>query len=85
MIIPNEGYILVELKDEYSHIAVADQKYATKTRGVCISVGDIEHENWVGHLVYWESYKDDTKVNETQAFIKSEYVMGYQEEVNAAE
>lgn len=83
MVTPTKDYILVELKDEYEHIAVTEQKYDTKTKGVCKRVGDPEHKRWVGKVVYWESYKDDTKTTDGLAFIKTEFVMGYEGDTDA--
>lgn len=76
MVKPTKNYILVRLKGDYKHIIVEEKKYDTKTKGVCVSVGDPKNEDWVGKIVYWESYKDDTRIDDDLAFIKTEFVMG---------
>lgn len=69
---PLPGRILVELREKYQHVATAEQKYDTKTSGICLEysykVGDNErlaandirtlYTRIKGKLVFWEEYKD---------------------------
>lgn len=70
---PLPGRILVELREKYQHVATADQKYDTKTSGICIEAAavighpypamlasDVEtcYVSLKGKLVFWEEYKD---------------------------
>lgn len=74
--------VLVELQDKHSLIALTEQKYDTKTQGVCVVSND-EHPEWLNNKIHWESYKDDTTVRingKDYAAIKAEYVLFYEKE-----
>lgn len=70
---PLPGRILVELCDRYEHVATTEQKYDTRTSGICIDVGptpynlvgkvspdefDSAAQGLKGKRVFWEEYKD---------------------------
>ncbi len=38
---PLPGRILVELREKYEHVATAEQKYDTKTSGICVASASI--------------------------------------------
>lgn len=83
MLKPAHDCILVELKDQYKHIAITEKKYDTRTQGVCVAVGrDIDQPDLIGKLVFFESYKDDAIVERDDkrfAFIKADYVLGMED------
>lgn len=82
MLIPDNNNILVEIKGDYDLIEVTEQKYDTKTQGICIAVANPKHEKWIGKRVYFKSYEDDSKIDEdgkTLAFIEAKIVKGYKE------
>jgi co-chaperonin GroES (HSP10) len=79
MLIPARECILVELKNAYQNIETTDQKYETRTRGLCLAVGKDIEDDLVGSTVFFESYKDDALVErdgKKYAFIKAEYILG---------
>lgn len=79
MLQPENNNILVEIEGSYDLIATPDQKYDTKTKGICIAVANPKHKEWIGKQVYFKSYEDDTEVEEdgkTLAFIEAKYVKG---------
>lgn len=96
---PLPGHVLVELREKYEHVAVTEQKYDTKTSGICVAVGYVPREiaNDVvelepylpipGKRVFWEEYKDGAVIErdgKKYAFIKIEDLDGYEDdETNA--
>lgn len=80
MIKPDNDNILVELKGEYSLIEVTEkQGYLanTKTKGLCVAVSNPKQEKWIGKMVYFKSFEDDTIINEKFALIEAKVVKGY--------
>lgn len=80
MLKPTKKAILVELKEDYEHVVVTEQKYATRTKGVCIDSGVPEFEHLVGLVVYFPAYKDDAEATyqgRKYAFVETENILGY--------
>lgn len=82
---PLPGRVLVELPETYQNVVAPDQKYATKTSGICVAVArDAEpaHYELTGRLVFWEEYKDGATIErdgKKYAFIKIEDLDGYEQ------
>lgn len=86
---PAMGRMLVELRDQYAHVATTEGKYDTKTSGICVSVTNYPdvhsseyYQNLVGKLVFWEEYKDGATIErdgKRYAFIKLTDVDGWEE------
>ena len=81
-LVPINGNILVKLTESYANVAIPDQKYATKTSGIVISMdsGLKDATDLVGKKVYFESYKDDTNKEidgQKYSFIKYDEVKGF--------
>lgn len=89
---PLPGHVLVELRDTYEHIATTQQKYDTRTSGICISYvaylnNKAELDYWDKHdprnkRVFWEEYKDGAVIEregKKYAFIKLEDLTGYED------
>jgi hypothetical protein len=90
---PLPGRVLVEIKEKYA-VAQQDQKYDTKTSGVCIGVLFDNHaQEWnmadvdecylklKGKLVFWQEYKEGSIIErdgKKYAFIKIEDLDGYE-------
>jgi hypothetical protein len=90
---PLPGRILVELREKYAHVATTEQKYDTKTSGICIDYflpdnasDDLKHlfnDTVLMKLVFWEEYKDGAIIErdgKKYAFIKIEDLDGYEDE-----
>lgn len=45
---PLPGRILVELREKYEYVATTEQKYDTKTSGICVDFM-IDNRTWVVH------------------------------------
>lgn len=83
LIVMENDSILVALEDENSLIALTEQKYDTKTQGVCVAVSDEKYNKWLHKKVHWESYKDDASMplnGKRYAAIKTKYVLFYEKE-----
>jgi len=79
MLKPENKNILVEIKGDYDIIAVTDQKYDTKTQGICLEVADPSNKEWIGKRVFFKSYEDDTEIErdgKKLAFIEAKFVKG---------
>ena len=79
---PISGNILVEIREAFSDVVYADQKYDTKTQGICIAVGDKDLEILTNKLVYWRKYEDGEHIlrdGRTFAFIKVDALQGYED------
>lgn len=90
---PLPGRVLVEIREKYQNVATPDQKYDTKTSGICINVGypygnttrmesEIQYVSLVDKLVFWEEYKDGAIIErdgKKYAFIKIEDLDGYED------
>lgn len=79
MITPDNDNILVELRDEYTHIATTEKKYDTRTKGICVKAPE-KFERWLHKVVYFKSYEDDTVIEENgkrYALIEAKFVKGY--------
>lgn len=85
MLKPLPGRVLVEIREKYSHVATTEQKYDTKTSGICVAVGPPDHsyEKFIkNRLVFWEEYKDGATIErdgKKYAFIKIEDLDGYED------
>jgi co-chaperonin GroES (HSP10) len=69
---PLPGRVLVEIREKYSHVATTEQKYDTKTSGICIdwfapmghkdeesiAVLNTVYEHLPGKLVFWQEYRE---------------------------
>lgn len=80
----------MEIREKYSHVATTEQKYDTKTSGVCLKYAaekPIPQKNGVydyllGKLVFWEEYKNSAIIErdgKKYAFIKIEDLDGYED------
>lgn len=79
---PLPGRILVELREKYQHVATTEQKYDTKTSGICIDVPEERDSELKGKLIFWEEYKDGAVIerdSKKYAFIKIEDLDGYED------
>lgn len=92
---PLPGRVLVEIREKYAHVATTEQKYDTKTSGICVDIyfdnhlgewtmDDIEcsYLRVMGKLVFWEQYKDGAIIErdgKKYAFIKIEDLDGYED------
>lgn len=82
---PLPGRILVEIREKYSHTATLDQKYDTKTSGICLSeleTDGITRYELEGKLVFWQEYKEGAIIerdSKKYAFIKIEDLDGYED------
>lgn len=79
MLEPENNNILVEIKGEFSVIETPEQKYDTKTQGICLAVANPKHKGWIGKRVFFKSYEDDTIIERDDvklAFIEAKYVKG---------
>src|SRR5882762_2215074 len=92
---PLPGRVLVELREEYAHVAVTENKHDTKTSGICVSYNipgpfSIEAaDHWYKHVlnsvVFWDEYKQGKTIErdgKKYAFIRIEDVDGYEEAVD---
>ena len=52
-LIPLQGNILVEIREAFDNVVYVEEKYDTKTQGLCVAVGDKELEHLVGKRVFW--------------------------------
>lgn len=78
--VPINDCVLVELTEDY--IATPDKAYDTKTSGMVRSVCNEDHEYLLRHRVFFDEFKDGTKVNydgKTYAFIKYKEIRGYEQ------
>jgi len=91
---PLPGRILVELNEKYEHVATTEQKYDTRTSGICISLNIVKlssmdakemsdmYSPLIGRRVFWEEYKDGAVIErdgKKYAFIKVEDLDGYED------
>ena len=83
------GYVLVELTEEYEGVFTVEKKYDTKTSGIVVKqTNKVEGAiNGVpmleGKKVYFEGFKDDSQVKENDkiyAFIDIKDIRGYKGE-----
>lgn len=70
---PLPGHALIEIREKYEHVATTEQKYETRTSGICIEIvavsgypfAEMMESDQVkaympirGKIVYWQEYKD---------------------------
>lgn len=83
-LVPMNGYVLVELTEEWEGVYTPDKKYDTKTSGNVIKVAeDNGFDHLMGKKVYFEGFKDDSQVKEDDkvyAFIDTKDIRGYKGE-----
>lgn len=91
-LMPLPGRVLVELREKYTHVATTEQKYDTKTSGICIGVNapanwnkdkrlDYPH-SMINLVVFWEEYKNSEPIErdgKKYAFVKIEDLDGYED------
>lgn len=80
MLKPTKKALLVEPQEDYAHVVVTEQKYATKTKGLCLTSGDDEYKYLEGKIVYFPAYKDDAEAEvngKKYVFIEIKNVLGY--------
>lgn len=82
---PINGCVVVELQEQFEHVATPDKQFSTKTNGIVLVVpkSDEENQYLVGKRVYFEEFRDGTQVKEDgkeYAFIKLEDIRGYSEQ-----
>lgn len=79
-LVPIEGYVLVELSNEFAIIETPDKPYSTRTSGTVVKISDDNDNFYLGKRVFFEEYKDGISAGENLAFIKTKYIAGYQVE-----
>lgn len=95
MLKPLPGRVLVEIREQYNHVAVTQQKYDTRTSGVVVEMAYLwkkddpltQDEIQIfypkpGQLVFWEEYKDGAVIERNgkkYAFIKIDDLDGYED------
>lgn len=84
---PLPGHALVELREEYEHLATAEKKYDTRTSGILKKINVTpnfkEADFVINTRVFWEEYKDGKMIErdgKKYAFIKIEDLTGYEDE-----
>ena len=80
-LIPNKQSALVELINKYEGIATLEGKYNDRISGMCLSVGDKEHNYLVGKTLFWEEFKAGEVIEREGkkfCFILLEDVRGYE-------
>lgn len=89
---PLPGHVLVELRDKYTVVKTADEKYDTRSNGICqmctLAVSmppedSVFYRSLEDKLVFWEEYKTGeiiTRDGKDYAFIKTEDLTGYEDE-----
>ena len=85
MLKPINGYVLIELVDKYRYASTPEGQYDTKTSGYVRSISGVTGDgNLVSDkLVWFESYKDDTKIerdDKTYTFVKFEEIKGFEQD-----
>lgn len=81
---PLTGNILVEIRESFDDVVYIEKEHDTKTKGLCIAVGDDSLSNIVNKTVYWRKYEDGEHIildNKEYAFISSDnkILQGYEE------
>lgn len=91
---PLPGRVLVEIREKYAHVAMTEQKYDTKTSGICLKFYRVFkseddnptlhnlYDNLPGKLVFWQEYKEGQIIErdgKKYAFIKIEDLDGYED------
>ena len=82
-LIPLQGNILVEIREAFDNVVYVDEKYDTKTQGLCVAVGDKDLEHLIGKRVFWRKYEDGEHIfidNSAFAFIETKALQGYEDE-----
>lgn len=85
ILIPINGCVLVELKDNLEYIDLPDKQFNTKQSGIVRNV-DSQSEDYhylIEKTVYFEEYRDSAQVevdDKKYAFIKIEDIRGYASE-----
>ena len=87
MLRPINGYVLVELLEQYKYAATPEVQYATKTSGYVRKVWDDTHKanSLLNRRVWFKSYEDDVKIEQedkTYTFIKFRDIKGYEDDEN---
>jgi len=83
---PLPGHALVELREKYGEIATTEQKYDTRTSGICLKINSYSPEDFdhlLGSLVFWEEYKDGAVIErdgKRYAFIKIADLTGWEDD-----
>jgi len=80
-LIPLTGNILVEIREAFDNVVYVDEKYDTKTQGICIDVADKDLQHIVGKRVFWRKYEDGehiTQGDKLYAFIETKALQGYE-------
>lgn len=81
---PLKGNILVEIRESFDNVIYVDEKFDTKTQGVCIAVGDEDNQFLVGKRVYWRKYEDGEHIlsnDKVYAFIETKALQGYESDI----
>lgn len=88
---PLPGRVLVEIRERYSNVATTEQKYDTKTSGICVNICYEPQSlrsltkttpNILGKMVYWQEYKDGQileRDGKKYTFIKIEDLDGFED------
>lgn len=86
---PLGARVLVELAEQYEHLATTEGKYDTKTSGICVAVGADDWPEWqqlVGQRIFWKAYDEGEHIKrdgKKYAFIKMEAIDGWETDQTA--
>lgn len=79
---PLKGNVLVQIREKFDNVVYVDEKFDTKTQGICVAVGDKELEFLIGKRVYWRKYEDGEHIlmgDDSFAFIETKALQGYED------
>lgn len=79
---PLKDFVLVEIKELFDSVIYVEEKFDTKTTGLCLAVGDDKYKHLKGKQIYWEKYSDGQHImqnDKSYTFIKIDKIEGYQE------
>jgi hypothetical protein len=89
MVTPINGSVLVELTDSLEYVQTPDRQFSTHTSGVIKAVDEdlkiIHHQSsdlingLIGKTVYFQDFKDGTRVGDNMALIDFEDIKGYED------
>ncbi len=82
---PLGARVLVELAEQYEHLATTEGKYDTKTSGICVAIGEdwAEWKKLIGQRIFWKAYDEGEHIKRNgkkYAFIKMEAIDGFEDD-----
>ena len=89
-LIPVNDCVLVKLEEQYGNFGIKEDKYASRTHGIVVSIpeeyvnlaGGTKTQKLINKRVYWEEYKEGARIrkgNELFCFIKIEDIRGFED------